>query len=257
MSRCAATVSGFVLAAATLVACDRDDEVTLDGREFVSESIEGRDLIAGTNVFIRFDGSVGASAGCNSLSADHYDIAGSKLVIPGLSMTEKGCSSPAGDLHAQDDWLRMFLEADPDFALDEPRLVLRDEAVTLVLLDREVANPDRSLQGRVWTVTGLVEDGFVGAFAIEMPGTVELDEDGNLDFETPCSAGHARYSAEDSTLTISERSAAGGDCPPDEVSPKIDAHMLEVLDDGSLTYEVDANRLTLMRGDIGLMLTTD
>lgn len=44
-------------------------------------------------------------------------------------------------------------------------------------------------------------------------------------------------------------------CP--EAERIVDEHLRELLVDGPLSYEIDRGRLTIGRGDIGLMLRTD
>lgn len=251
-------VAALCLAAVSAAGCS-DESVTFGEREFVSESIEGRTLIPDTRVFVEFDDVDGrshmsASAGCNYTSGT-YELSGGKLLFGSHGISEKGCGG-LGDHSAQDAWLVAFLE-DPSYELDEPRLVLDDGTVTLVLLDREVADPDRSLQGRVWRVSGLVENGFVLVFGSDVPRSIELDEDGDLAVVTPCAEGHASYGVDGATVEIADAIIAPAVCPDEEFAAEIDSHMREVLADGSVAYEIDAGRLTLMRGDIGLTLSTD
>lgn len=165
--RIAVLVAGVVAAVINGVGCEQEDVEYLGEREFVSESIVGASLIPGTRVSLWFrdGGELSAAAGCNGMSGG-YHLADGELVAGPLSMTEKGCSIPGGNPHDQDDWLAEFLMSRPSYTLEEPRLVLDDGSVRLTLLDREVAEPDRSLQGRVWTVTGLVRDGLVLVGAI-------------------------------------------------------------------------------------------
>lgn len=247
-----------LLCSLAVVGCASDDG-TFGDREFLSESIEGRTLIPGTRVRLRFfdDGAVNASAGCNSMSADSHHLADGELVIGSLGITEKGCSGPAGDYHAQDDWLLDFLQSWPSYTLDEPRLVLDDGAVTLVLLDREVADPDRTLQGRVWSVSGIIDGSSVGAFPTADPGTLEFGDDGRVTIVTPCATGSAGYHVDGATIELTGSEIAMPACAADESSPVIDEHMRNVLADGALDHEIDASRLTVMRGDIGLMLRTE
>jgi|JI9StandDraft_1071089.scaffolds.fasta_scaffold83021_2 heat shock protein HslJ len=247
-----------LLCSVAVVGCARDDG-TLGDRDFVSESIEGRSLIPGTRVRLHFfdDGAVNASAGCNAMPGDSYHLADGELVIDSLGITEKGCSGPAGDYHAQDDWLLEFLLSRPSYTLDEPRLVLDDGSVTLVLLDREVADPDRTLQGRVWRVSGIIDGGFGVVFATDDPSALEFGDDGHVTIVTPCATGSAGYRVDGATIELSDGAIAMPACAADESSPVIDEHMRSVLADGALDHEIDASHLTLMRGDIGLMLRTE
>jgi heat shock protein HslJ len=247
-----------LLCSVAVVGCERDDG-TFGARVFLSESIEGRSLIPGTRVGLRFfdDGAVIASAGCNSMSGDSHHLADGELVVDSLGITEKGCSGPAGDYHAQDEWLLEFLLSRPSYTLDVPRLVLDDGTVTLVLLDREVADPDRPLQGRVWRVSGIIDGGFGIVFATDDPSALEFGDDGRVTIVTPCATGSAGYRVDGATIELTDGAIAMPACDAGEFSPVIDEHMRNVLADGALDHEIDASRLTLMRGDIGLMLRTE
>jgi heat shock protein HslJ len=235
--------------------CDLESEPTSFGeREFQSESVEGYELAPSTIVRLRFRATpeFTANAGCNSIDGS-YQLEAGRLVTGELAMTEIGCD---GNLHEQDDWLLALLEGDPSYELDEPRLTLSDGTSTIVLLDEEVAVPDRPLVGTPWRVTGIVENDSVGAGAIDM-GTLELADDGTLVFETPCAQGSGTFEHDESSLTLSGVTTTAPMCPSDEVSPMVDEHMREVLADGILEVEIDAKQLSLMRGSIGLTLTTD
>lgn len=237
-------------------ACDDGEATSLGEREFFSESVEGHELVAGTRVTLRFsdEGGFSASAGCNSMGSDTYELAEGRLVTGPLSSTEIGCDTA---LHDQDEWLAAFLAAHPAYVLDEPRLTLSDDEVTMVLVDSEVADPDRSLAGRVWELNGLIDGQSVGFGETPQQATLEFGDDGTLAIMTSCAAGTATFSVDGSTIALSGVSFDTVTCPDDEVSVMIDAHMREVLADGAVEHEIDAGRLTLMRGDIGLSLTTE
>jgi heat shock protein HslJ len=239
-------------------ACDpADDGITSFGeRTFLSESVEGQTLVPGTRLTMNFDGrgGMGAWAGCNSISTDAYHLSDGRLVTGDLFATELGCDDA---LYEQDQWLASFLHASPSYELDEPRLILSDDSVTIVLLDREVADPDRSLQGRTWEVDGLISNGFVG-FAVATPdATLEFGDESALAIVTPCAPGSATYEVGLSSLALSSVTIGDVACPDDEFAVRYDEHMREVLVDGTFDYEIDANHMELMRGDIGLWLSTD
>lgn len=244
----------------SILACDKTDEEpppALGGRTFLSESVEGHTLVPGTRVSMRFfeAGGFSASAGCNSMGGEAYQLADGVLTTGPLSMTEKGCDL---ERHEQDEWLAGFLESSPAWTLDDERLTLSSEGVTLVMLDEEVANPDRSLEGRVWTVNTLIDG--VGATAWDttpQTPTLEFSEDGALSILTPCAPGSGSYMIDDSAMTLSGVSIADEACPDDEASTFVHDHMVQVLADGVLEHEIDADSLTLRRGDIGLVLTTE
>jgi heat shock protein HslJ len=169
-------------------------------------------------------------------------------------MTEKGC----GDgYHEQDEWLMAFLEASPSYVVEEPRLTLSDDITTIVMLDREVADPDRPLQGRTWSVDGLIDGAGVGFATTPQSSTLEFADDGTFSIVTPCAPGNGSYSVEGSSIALSGVAIEEVACPDDEFAVRYDEHMREVLVDGILEHDIEASRMTLMRGDIGLWLTTE
>jgi heat shock protein HslJ len=247
-----------ILPLVAILACDGGDEdppPAFGGRTFVSESVEGHTLVPGTQVVMRFfeDGRFSASAGCNSMMSEAYGLAGGVLSTGPLSITEKGCST---GLHEQDEWLAGFLEGSPAWTLDDPRLTLTSDGFTVVLLDEEVADPDRSLQGRVWTVNGLIDGMSVGWGDPPQLPTLEFFEDGTLAILTPCAPGTGAYVVDGTSITFSDVSIADEACPDDEVSGRAHDHMVQVLADGAVEHEIDADRLTISRGDLGLVLVT-
>src|ERR687895_804015 len=79
---------------------------------------------------------------------------GGGLAVDDMSMTGMGCDPPR---HEQDRWLAGVLAAGPSWRLDGSTLVLTSGATELVLADREVAEPDLSLEGTEWVVDTLVD----------------------------------------------------------------------------------------------------
>ena len=173
------SVVGLGFAAA---ACgDADTTVTsgtpddLDDRSFWSVSIteDGapRDLVAGTRIQLTFRATeLGASAGCNSIGGP-FTIDGTTLVAESFGMTEMGCDP---ERHAQDDFVAGFLSSRPTITLDGDRLVLTSDSVTIEFLDREVADPDRSVTGTRWTITGFIQGHVAMAMAVPEDGWIEI-----------------------------------------------------------------------------------
>lgn len=160
---------------------DQSDSGNLVDREFwstaISENGEPRALVNGTRISLTFgDGTLGASAGCNSMGAG-YTLEGESpvsgtLVVGEMSMTEMGCDEPR---HAQDTWLMTFLRSSPRFTLDGDTLTLASDDVLMQLLDREIADPDRRLDGTEWIVTGFLDGETATDISVPTPATVIFD----------------------------------------------------------------------------------
>ena len=218
-------------------------EAALNGRTFVSESVEGWQLVAGTEVRLRFrDQELSASAGCNSIDAT-FSIADNTLSIPGYGMTGIGCDGPR---HAQDAWLADFLRAKPKLELVEPRLKMTTSAARMTLLDREVASPDRPLVGTQWR-----SDGFGDGASVSGPGspnvTAYFDSSGTVSIETGCQTGTGKYFVDGSKMSFEGFSYDGVACGDPNMQRSHDQVLL-VLDGGAVGFEIEELRLAIHRG---------
>lgn len=102
----------------------------LNGRVFVSTSVEGHDLVDGSTVTLSFDAdNVGAQAGCNTMTSG-FTIEDGDLTIGTMASTMMACSD---ELMAQDQWLASFLSDDPAISLDGDVLTLSESDVTITL----------------------------------------------------------------------------------------------------------------------------
>ena len=112
----------------------------LAGRTFWSTAVKGHDLVPGTRIRVVFnpDGTLGASAGCNSMGGT-WSLDGTALKIQIGQMTEMGCPD---DRFAQDDWFIDWLAGGLSATFQGDELVLEGRGVMMTLLDREVAEPE-------------------------------------------------------------------------------------------------------------------
>lgn len=223
----------------------------LDGRAFVSRSVTGHDLVAGTEIRLSFaGGQVSARAGCNSLGAP-YDLRGGRLVVEGdgMSTTDIGCDAAR---HAQDEWLAAFLLASPTVELAGDELSLASGTTTIQLGDREVVDPDRPLVGTAWRVDTVI----TGDAASSVPeGSVVVLElvDGTSFRATArgCTSAGGPVVVGDGALTFGDFAVDAIGCPPPWEAT------LEVLRAGEVSYRIDAARLTLDAGPVGISATAE
>lgn len=229
-------------------------ETGIEGRDFLLSSAQGYTLVAGTTLRVGFDdGQLSFNAGCNS-GAGAYSLCDGKLCVSDLSTTDIGCDTQR---HAQDEWFADFFTAAPQLSIAGASLTLQGASATLELLDREVADPDRPLTGRVWRVDTFFQGGLASGYPLTSPPTIEFRGDGTLNVFDTCNSGDGSYTRSGQTLTVSSVNFSEAGCSgptQDQVSARIQELFAE---DGELTFEIEANRLTLMRGTSGLGALTD
>ncbi|MFC6705377.1 META domain-containing protein [Flexivirga alba] len=122
----------------------------LAGRTFLSRTVIGRDLVPGSAISVDFgaDRRLHVYAGCNHMSGDlRFD--GPRLSVERMSTTEMRCERSLLD---QDGWLASLLQPGLDAHLNGDALTLTGEGVTLQLMDRRAADPDRPLENTVWAL---------------------------------------------------------------------------------------------------------
>jgi heat shock protein HslJ len=227
-----------------------DPPADLDGLVFVSTDATGHRLVAGSQIRLTFDGDrLGASAGCNQLGGT-WSLDGDVLVVPDeVVMTEMACDPPA--LMDQDTWLASFLTSRPTVALDGDTLTLTSGDVTITLLDREVADPDRPLEGTKWAVDGLVSADAVSSVPSDVRTPTLQFDGGQVLVDAGCNTGSGSYEATAPDITFGPIATTRMAC--DDVSMDVETHVLGALH-GAVTYGIEADVLTLTNGDTGLVL---
>jgi heat shock protein HslJ len=246
----------------TAIGCDAaadpaGDGHPLDGREFLLESADGFTPVQDTTVRVHFDEddgqpSFGFYADCNHHSGP-YEVRDGRLVLLGFGSTEIGCEEP---LSTQDSFLSSFFRAEPELQLEGDQLTFVGESATLVFVDREVADPDRTLTDRLWTVDTFITADAASNFALSEPPTVRFEQEGSVEIFSGCNTATGSFTQSDGELTLSGIAYTEEGCT-DARAMQAEVHVQAVLSDGSLSFEIEAARLTLMRGDRGLSATTN
>jgi heat shock protein HslJ len=219
----------------------------LIGRTFLLESSQGFSPVPGESVRLSFhEGRFSVYAGCNHLGAEDFAIDGDVLVVRSWSSTEIGCDAAR---HAQDQMLEDFFTSSPTIAIDGDRITLTKAPVTLVFLDRELADPDRPLEGHTWLVDTFIEND--GATNLSLPRTPTIVfEAGTVEVDTTCNTGSGSYVIEGEQLTLQTIAYSERGC--DGASAEAERSIQAVLQAGSVRFEIEASRLTLTRGNRGL-----
>ena len=207
-------------------------------------------MVAGTRIRLTFqDDSLSANAGCNIIGGS-YEIEDGKLVFSGASMTEMACEEPR---MAQDDWLVSFLGSEPTLTIDGDNLTLTDGTVTIALLDSEVAEPDKQLTGRTWTLSSLIEGDAVSSVPAGVIATLAFGEDGSVDVNPGCNSGGGTYAVDGESITFGDIVTTKMACMGPQM--QVENAVLQVLSTDGLTFSIDANVLTISATDIGLQFS--
>ena len=213
------------------------------GRTFWYTAVKGHDLVPDTRVRLVFnpDGTLGATAGCNSMGGT-WSLDGTTLLARIGQMTEMGCTD---DRFAQDDWLSKWLAAELSATIGGDELVLEGSGVTMTLLDREVADPDQPLEGTTWVLDGIElgggADGAVSSVPAGVHATIRLDA-GQLAVDAGCNTGSATATVDGETLTVGPLALTKRACQQDATN--VEGSITQILK-GQLSVAVDGATLRL------------
>lgn len=226
------------------------DPSSVEGRTFLSTKVEGQVLVPGSRIRLAFEkGSLSGSGGCNTFGGA-YRIEGGRLVTGQMFMTEMACEQP---LMAQDDWVQKLLDG-AAVTLDGATLVLAGDGVVLTLQDREVADPDRPLEGTRWVVDGLVAGDAVGSVPVGVTAALRF-ADGQLELEAGCNRGGGAVEIADGIITFGPIGLTKMAC--DGPGSMVEQHVLSVLT-GKVGFEIEAGVLRLGGGNgPGLVLRAE
>ena len=119
----------------------------------------------------------------------------------------------------------------------------------MVLTDREVADPDRPIEGTRWVVDGLIQGDAVSSTPMGVTASFAI-RGGTIQIDTGCNTGSGPVTVTDTTLTIGALMLTKKACGPDAAA--MESAVTSVLQ-GEVTYTIEADRLTVMHGAVGLM----
>ncbi len=252
---------------ASSVSVGNDDEpsntpaaasATLDGEywsTFVTEDGEDKALVDGTRIQLDFaDGSLGATAGCNSIGGDYTLSDDDVLQVVEMYMTEMGCPE---ELAGQDTFLVEFLSSAPVASIDGDTLTLSSASVTIELLERGLADPDLPIIGTEWEVTGFFDASVAMSMAVEQPGWIRFIDDSTMEGFNGCgdfamnvevndgSTGGALPDGVDGEFQFgSDIEPAGEDCASADFASRMSAALR-----GQASYVIEGPNLTITSSD--------
>lgn len=218
--------------------------LAIDGATYLSQSVTGYTLADGSRLTLFFDGEqISANAGCNSM-AGSFSVEDGTLVVGQLASTEMFCDG----LMDQESWFAEFLTSKPTITQDGDTLTLVSGDVTLEMLDREIADPDRPLEGTTWIIDSVITNDAVSTGMVT--GSITL-ADGTASIDTGCNTGSGTYELVDGGLgiTFGPIALTKKACEKDDAG--LEAQFVTVLD-GTVTVTIEAASITLMNGDNGL-----
>lgn len=233
----------------------------LHGREFLLQSAEGAELLAGARVKVGFSADVVSIAGGCNLGSGNYHVDSGRLVLTSLMSSLMGCEQIE---HDRDRWLSEFFSAKPRIEQDGMRLILSDGKARLVFLDRVQADPDRPLQATAWEVSIYVDgETGMGLLGITSPRLVFL-EDGSFTLRASCREGNGTYEVTESRGATREASKSGHiiisrvafrEAPCAEDNDRTAGEFVRsVFKMGKLEYRIKGRALTLSGQPRGLEL---
>jgi heat shock protein HslJ len=217
-------------------------------RTFVSTSLTGHTLVAGTRISLTFhrNGTVSAYAGCSELSGTGR-LSGGRLIISQLAQTMIGCEP---DRMNQDQWLTGFLTRRPEWHLAGNQLQLTEETARLTLTDRATSTTARGVTGTRWVVEAVT----TRRTASSVPaGSAYLtfDESGHISGSDACAPISGTAVIGSATMTVALAPAAHT-CPAPAATV---ASAIHATLQGTVGYAIRADTLTLTGPDgHGLLL---
>jgi heat shock protein HslJ len=219
------------------------------GRTFVSTGVDGAPIPGGGPLTLAFkDDRVSATAGCNTY-ASAVALDDHKVKVSSLAGTLMACP---GDRAGADEWLIGLLNSSPGWQLDDTKLTLHGDNLTVHLLDKKVAQPDKPLVGTTWIVTGLITpNAQIRSQTInQVKPNLTIAADGAVSGTAGCNRliGTATVAGADVTFHVGTTKML---CSPEVM--EVEGDVLKALD-GKTTATIDADILTL-RNDNGNGLT--
>jgi heat shock protein HslJ len=218
--------------------------LTVDGKTYLSTAVQGATIVPGSRIRLAFkDGSLSAGGGCNAIGGA-YTITGGRLTVSQLMTTEMGCAQP---LMAQDAWLATLLGGS-DVTLVGDTLTLTNAKITLTLVDREVADPDRPIDGTMWILDGIVSGDTASSVPAGVTASIQIT-DGRIAINSGCNSGSATVTVAPDTLTFGPIALTKMACQ--EAVMSVEQSVVSTLT-GTVRYTIEADVLTINAGSTGL-----
>jgi hypothetical protein len=166
-------------------------------------------------------------------------------------MTEIGCDF---ELHAQDELVTALLLQAPIIALAGNHLTLTTNDTSIEFLDQRDANPDRTLVGTLWAVTGFFDSETASSFAIEEAAWFRFDDNSTLVGFDGCSSFafdvevSPRFKVElsEGTTKVQIGSLAGSLDPICDTNTEYVKSFRAVFNTGTTVIDIEGDHLIIM-----------
>lgn len=226
------------------------EAVDLDGTEWILTSLQGADLLAGTNITLEFaEGHVSGFAGCNAYGGP-YTLEGDGLAIQELAITAQGCIEPEGVMDQESAYTQALLDGEA-YRLADGRLEIQDDAgeTRLVFERKEEAMMDPGgLPGTVWQLVSMNGTPPVEGSTI----TLAFHDEGHASGQAGCREYTAAYEASGDDIHFPFMSMTGDDaCLAQEDLYKQEGNYTDALT-WATNYRLNGDRFELLtaRGEV-------
>ncbi len=230
-------------------------EDPLAGRTFVSTELESDavSLVEGFPIRITFgeDDEITIDTGCTPATGT-YSVQGPILDTRDVSRPEVACLP---GLTEQDAFISNAMSSRPVITLTPPDgLILSDDEWTLTMVDADAA--PATLAGPSWTLEDLVDAGATTPAPDGVSASIAFTADGAYEVFAGCNTGRGTFTPPEGGATIEVEAPALTRQRCDEDAMELENRIVAILD-GTVTVDLEANRLTLTNSDgVGVTFTS-
>jgi len=155
-----------------------------------------------------------------------------------------GCDQPRMQ---QDTWLARLLGG-ATATLAGDTLTIEDGATRVTLLDREVASPDRPIEGTHWILDGIVSGDTASSVPAGVTASIQI-AGGRVAVESGCNTGAGTVDVKPAALTFGPIGLTKRPCQAGSLA--VEGALIGVLAK-TVSYSIEADVLTIKAGNAGL-----
>uniref|UniRef100_A0A7S2MEG6 DUF306 domain-containing protein n=1 Tax=Helicotheca tamesis TaxID=374047 RepID=A0A7S2MEG6_9STRA len=231
--------------------CSSSFPDTLEGRCFssirVMEGDDERELIPDTHIDLCFEeeGNIRAYTGCNNMGStctldddDHLDC---DFIFTSMMY----CGE---DFEDQDSFVSSFLESKPLIVLDGNNLGMSSGDTVISFLDKEEADPDRTLMGTEWRVEGFVLPKAYMSISLEFGAWALFGDDSIMSWFDGCNTNKRSFSILNGLINFGPLEGEPLDCDDDTNSRYAGFFNAMFLTEDA-TYTIDGPSLRIVNSD--------